>query len=207
MWPGVEDDAGPHGKVNLTAKFFDINRSQGRRPTPLDHLDELLLGHSAEADDSPNTTVCTEPEPQADLTPPAACATAVINDVSQSDSPRPEGSRVVEERFDRHHIQLTRMGREDASGDVEGVAPRAGLAGGAGATVSGGAWLRHAIFIAGVVKSLLVPTFPTTVVIVMPKPFLAIRQILFGRLSQNPILKLVSENAASDISFGRRDAE
>ncbi len=127
--PGVEDDAGPHGEVNLVSNILHLDPSQCGWPPPSEGFEEFVLQHGPEADDSSHKLIRPEPTPNSEITPPLRFLPPVVHEVSDLNAPGPKISPGRKGGCDGKGEQSARVGRKDASADVERVTPRAGLAG------------------------------------------------------------------------------
>jgi hypothetical protein len=125
----VSDDAGPYREVNLVSKFLLVERAKCSWPPSPKGLDEFVFPDRAGARDPADVPVSGQPAPQTDIAPPPAFTTPVVHDVADLNAPGPKFSLGREGGREGDSEQSAGVGGEDASADVEAVAPRAGSAG------------------------------------------------------------------------------
>ena len=145
--PGIEDDAGPHGEVNLAANLLYFDPSQCGRPPSFDGSQKLTLQHRPRAGDPSNKSIGAEPAPKSEVAPPPAFTTPVVHDVADLHAPGPQISLGCEGRCEGDGEQSARFGGEDASAHAAAVTPSTMFAGNRRAAMVGRAeGLHHGIY-------------------------------------------------------------
>ncbi len=128
--PGVEDDAGPHSEVNFIPNRLHVDRFQRGRPPLAEGSQEFVLQHGPEADDPSHMSIGAEPIPKSEMTPPLRFLPPVVHEVSDLNAPGPKVDLGRKCGCDGDGEQSARVGRKDASTDVDGVTPSTAFAGG-----------------------------------------------------------------------------